>query len=80
MQDFQNMDVRMKKHIVRIVNDEALMQTLNQGKHRAAAKLTALSACVSIESRPGSAEMESPCRQKNTGVCRSDKGNSEKVS
>ncbi len=39
MQDFQNMDVRMKKHIVRIVNDEALMQALNEGKHRAALKL-----------------------------------------
>ena len=39
IQDFRNIDVRMKTHIVRVVNDEALMQTLNEGKHRAAKSL-----------------------------------------
>lgn len=36
MQDFQKIDVRMKTHIVRVVNDEVLMQALDEGKHRAA--------------------------------------------
>jgi len=39
MQDFQGIDVRMQKHIVRVVNDDALMQALREGKHRAALKL-----------------------------------------
>lgn len=36
IQDLQDIDVRMQKHIVRVANDEALIKALQEGKRRAA--------------------------------------------
>lgn len=39
MTDMQDIDIRMKKHIVRVANDDALIEFLQEGKRKAALQL-----------------------------------------